>query len=62
MGDKNQRLGVDLRRRKKKPTPPPIIFLLQHSSAPGFWLLGFLAFPKRAPLQWRRDFVLIPIR
>jgi hypothetical protein len=28
---------------EKKPTAPPIIFLLQHSSAPDFWLLDSLA-------------------
>jgi hypothetical protein len=62
MGDKKSEVGSRFEALQKKPTPPPIIFLLQHSSAPGFWLLGFLASPKRAPLQWRRDFVLIPIR
>jgi hypothetical protein len=41
MGDRKSEAGSRVEApQKKKPTPTPIMFLLQHSSAPDFWLLG----------------------
>jgi hypothetical protein len=43
MGDGKSEAGSRVEASQKESRHHPIIFLLQHSSAPDFWLLGSLA-------------------
>ena len=54
MGDRKSEAGSRVEGAAKKADTTPIILLLQHSSAPDFWLLGSLAPLSGCPFRARR--------
>jgi hypothetical protein len=55
MGDRKSEAGSRVEGAAKKADTTPIILLLQHSSAPDFWLLGSLAPPLGPDALWERS-------